>query len=62
MRILKSILVFLNFLMLLPFATFAQSRWMPGGSVYFSAQTIRTTQQRDQAREKLNLSIHQIAN
>lgn len=61
MRILKSILVFLNFLMLLPFATFAQSRWMPGGSVYFSAQTIRTTQQRDQAREKLNLSIHQIA-
>lgn len=35
---------------------------MPWWSVYFSSETIRTTQQRDKMREWLNLSIHKLAN
>ena len=62
MRIRISILVFFNFYVFTSPVTFAESRRLPGWSAYFSAQTIRTTHQRDAIRVKINLSIHQLAN
>lgn len=61
MRILSSILVFLSLHSVFASVVFAESRRMPGWSAYFSAQTIRTTQQRDAMYDKLNGEIHQQA-
>lgn len=47
--------------MFFPFAIFAESRWMPWWSVYFTTQTINSTQQWDKMWDKLNGSIHQLA-